>query len=207
MILPRGVAVVGLPFALANASGVAVTAGAAVYLVLDGGTQVAAAATPVHKGGGQWVVDLDADETDAAILGVLCTASGALPVHYAIATQTPVVLDEVVPVRTWCASIEGHKAANVVTLATWSSGFVTLAFDFAAVLNPDALLEQVVSVTVAKVSDQSAVATSSVGLQQSRQAVNFDVAAITSTGDYLATATVQTSDGQTLVMRGTLEVV
>ncbi len=68
----KGVAVDGFPFLLFTPAGAAVTTGTPTgYVTGDDGVQATVAATPVHKGGGQWTVDLSATEMDADMIGLV----------------------------------------------------------------------------------------------------------------------------------------
>lgn len=89
----KNVAVTGFAFGLVNkTTGAAVTTGTVTgYVTLDGGTQTAIAGTPVHKGNGQWSVNLTADEMNGDIVALHFTHSSAVPVDFLIHTTTRVV--------------------------------------------------------------------------------------------------------------------
>jgi len=71
------------------ADGTAITSGSpSAYVTKDNGAQVAASATPTHKGNGQWALTLSSSETNAENVGVIVTLSGALPVQLTL-TTTP----------------------------------------------------------------------------------------------------------------------
>jgi hypothetical protein len=85
----KNTAVTGLTFCLVNkGDGSAVTSGTVSGLVTkDGGGQVSLANSPVHKGGGQWSVNLSAAEMNGEIIGLLFTHTDAVLVQFTIKTE------------------------------------------------------------------------------------------------------------------------
>lgn len=90
----KNLPVTGFPFVLINAaSGAAVTSGTVSgFVTIDGGVQTALTNTPVHEGGGQWSVNLTADETNGTLIGLLFTHADAIPASFTIDT-TPTYLE------------------------------------------------------------------------------------------------------------------
>lgn len=174
----------------------------------------------VLTAGGILQVDLDAvnGETDVdnyfesrastGVNGLGYTAARAGNLDN-LAALTPNVI---VKRRTFRSNVDGVTAQNVVTLATWSSGTVTLSADFGAILhqqnegqlNPGTTIASITSVTVVKNSDSSTVTTSNLVVRQGKRAINFDVATISTAGAFTVTAKVLTTDGQTLTLKGNL---
>lgn len=89
-MLKKNVAVVGFPFTLVDkANGSAITSGTVTgYVTLDGGTQTAIDGTPVHKGNGQWTVNLTAAEMNGDLIGLLFVHDDAVNAHFTIPTYT-----------------------------------------------------------------------------------------------------------------------
>lgn len=85
----------GVPFALVDRStGEAITSGTATaYIVKDGGTQAETTNAPVHKGNGQWTVNLTSAEMDAALVGVLVTHPSAVPINLTFSTTAKTIAD------------------------------------------------------------------------------------------------------------------
>lgn len=91
MAFIKGEAIVGFPFTLVNKeTGAAITTGTVtLYLVQDGGDQTVAAATPVHKGNGQWTFDLNGNETNYDFIGITVVHADAIPQNFTIKTELP----------------------------------------------------------------------------------------------------------------------
>ena len=84
----KNTAVTGLSFGLLSATdGSDITTGTVnAYVTLDGGTQGSITDTPVHKGNGQWSVDLTAAEMNGDTVGLVFTHTSAATVHMTIKT-------------------------------------------------------------------------------------------------------------------------
>ena len=89
---PRNTAVTGLPFVMISSSdGSPVTTGTVTgYTLLDGGSQVAIADTPVHKGNGQWTANLTAAEFNGDVVGLLFTHPSGVAVEIPVKTVSQV---------------------------------------------------------------------------------------------------------------------
>lgn len=87
----KNVAIPGFTFTLINRSdGSAVTSGTVnTFITKDGGAQVAATNIPTHVGNGQWVINLEAVEMDADIVGLLFMEATATTVSFTIKTEVP----------------------------------------------------------------------------------------------------------------------
>ncbi len=94
-MVKRNQALPGVPFALVDRStGAPVETGVASgYITKDGGTQVATTNAPVHKGNGQWTINLTASEMDAALVGVVIIHASAVPVNLTFGTSAKVIAD------------------------------------------------------------------------------------------------------------------
>lgn len=103
-------AVNGFDFLLINkTTGAAVTTGApAGHITLDDGNQTALTGDITHKGGGQWAIDLTADETNGDVIGLLFTHDDAIPVLFTIITN---------PAPLTAAAIRAEMDANSEQLA------------------------------------------------------------------------------------------
>lgn len=104
------------------------------------------------------------------------------------------------PARTWTLPIEGGDAPNIIQVEVGST--VTLAMDFSNVVNEGTTIASVSSVSV---SDGVSLTTANNVVDQSKLAVHFD-ATCSSVGARLMAVTVVTTDGQTIVGEGNLEV-
>lgn len=90
-------AVTGFTFSLTErVTGAPVSTGTVIsYYCIDGGTQAIIGDTPVHKGNGQWSVDLTADEMNGDVIGLLFTEASALYVSLTIKTEVPITVSEI----------------------------------------------------------------------------------------------------------------
>lgn len=87
MSFKKNQAVTGFPFNLYAPNGDPVTSGTTTgYVKLDGGTQSALTNTPVHRGNGQWSVDLLATEMNGDIVGLVFTNPNAVNSSFTIST-------------------------------------------------------------------------------------------------------------------------
>ena len=102
--------------------------------------------------------------------------------------------------RTFKLPTDGKDALNIISIETGSTA--TLAMDFSRVLNSAATLSAVSSVAV---GTGSALTIANSVVDGTKQKVHFDVTASTS-GDRVIVATVTTTDGQTIVGEGHLEI-
>lgn len=140
----------------------------------------------------------DDDPSDAIVkvenLYVVDGAYVALQEMYELSTV--VVTDS----RTFRLPADGSDALNVISMETGSTA--TLAMDFGKVLNQAASLSAVSSVAV---GTGSALTISNSVIDGTKTRVHFDVVASTS-GDRVIVVTVTTTDGQTIVGEGHLEI-
>jgi len=85
---PKNTAITGFPFAMiSKTDGSAITAGDVDgYVTLDGGVQAAISDEPVHKGNGQWCVDIATGETNGTIVGLTFTHADAIPIDFTFKT-------------------------------------------------------------------------------------------------------------------------
>lgn len=102
--------------------------------------------------------------------------------------------------RTFRLPADGSDALNVISVETGSTA--TLAMDFGKVLNQASSLSAVSSVAV---GTGSALTISNSVIDGTKTRVHFDVVASTS-GDRVIVVTVTTTDGQTIVGEGHLEI-
>ena len=102
--------------------------------------------------------------------------------------------------RTWKLPADGTDAPNIISVESGTT--VTLAMDFTKVLNAAASVATVTSVIVGSGSSLTA---SSTAIDGTKRQVHFDVTAA-STGDRLMVVTITTTDGQTIVGEGHLEI-
>lgn len=104
--------------------------------------------------------------------------------------------------------IDGRRSRSIVELNAWSSGTVTIAIDMdsPSALNPGTTISSLDSVTVTNDSDASTTTTSNLTLQQNARKANFNVAAISSASTHTVSATITTSDANTLVLTGKIRV-
>lgn len=130
MSFKKNTAVTGFPFALISATdGSAITSGTPVlYYTLDGGAQATVAGSATHEGNGQWSVNLTAGEMNGDVVGLLCTITGGIPVHYTIKTDTKIV-SELADVTTAQVNAEVDSALadyDAPTKAELDSGLAAL---------------------------------------------------------------------------------
>lgn len=90
MSIPKNTAINGFPFTLVNrTTGEAVTTGVCIgYYTGDDGVQRTLNNTPVHKGNGQWTVDIESWEVDFDVVGLLFIHASAVPVEFSFLTTT-----------------------------------------------------------------------------------------------------------------------
>ena len=127
-------------------------------------------------------------------------------VSSAVSANT-VTADRVAKQVTFYVGAEGNTSRNIVTLNDWSTGTRTIGYDFTELLNQmDTTLSTVDSVTVVK--GVTSITTSNLRKHQNGKVAMWDTAAISSanTGTYVVTVTVTTTDSNTIVVTGTLEV-
>ncbi len=81
-----------LPFALVNATTGAALTGATctVKRCIDGGDQADATGSVTEKAGGQYDLALSQADVNGNQIGILITASGAIPVHFTLVTEDSV---------------------------------------------------------------------------------------------------------------------
>lgn len=131
---------------------------------------------------------------DAYNLYVVDGAEVAMPELYNLSSVL------VSPARTWTLPLEGGDAPNIIQVEVGST--VTLAMDFSNVVNEGTTIASVSSVSV---SDGVSLTTANNVVDQSKLAVHFD-ATCSTVGQRLMAVTVVTTDGQTIVGEGNLEV-
>jgi hypothetical protein len=121
MSFVKNTAVTGFNFLLIKATdGTALTAATVTCKVSkDGGAQATSVHSATELAGGEYTINFDADEFNATTVGLLFTATGAIPVHFTI---KPVVLN--VDVANVAADLQTIKtkaitcAADVTVLAS-----------------------------------------------------------------------------------------
>lgn len=105
----KNAAVTGFKFHLRSATdGSDTTTGTPVgYYTLDGGTQTAIGdVTPVHKGNGEWSVDLTAAEMNGDLVSLIFVLAGSITADFKIKT-TEQLVDDI-----WNEDMTGHTINN-----------------------------------------------------------------------------------------------
>jgi hypothetical protein len=84
-------AVTGFTFMMLDKKGEGVVENGTLngYVTIDGGDQTAIEGDIIHKGNGEWAVNLTADETNGDTIGLTFTHPDAFNVHFTISTRTP----------------------------------------------------------------------------------------------------------------------
>ena len=86
MAFIKGHAITGFPFGLVDkTTGDSITTGTPViYITIDGGDQKLATHLAVHEGNGQWTINLNGNETNGDVIGILITHPLAITQNFAL---------------------------------------------------------------------------------------------------------------------------
>lgn len=158
-------------------------------------TRTIATGAATHIGGGVWSLLLDSAELDTYFTAVDITLAGAESVFISVSVERGRTIDAIDVGDELTHVVEDYRSKTIIEVNQNFAGTIKL-------IPPDGITLS--SVTSCNLTGAGSVTGTNMRRTPDHKAALVDFAALSTTGTYTATWTVETTDSQTLVYTGTL---